>query len=77
MDLRYLAQLLEEERDRNPEFRDEVREKLAHVEKWIAVRDAIEDDRELRWDTRKKALSWTVGTIVAIAGVLVPVLLSR
>lgn len=77
MDLRYLAELIEEERDRNTEFRDEVREKLSSVEKWIAVRDAIEDDRELRWAAKKKAFSWVIGTVVATLSVVVPVLLSR
>jgi hypothetical protein len=77
MDLRYLAEILEDERDRNSEFRDEVRTKLAGLERWIAVRDAIEADRIARVGALKKGAAWIAGTVVTILGILVPVLLSR
>lgn len=77
MDLRYLADIIEEERDRNSEFRDEVRTKLAGLEQWIAVRDAVEEDRAERLAAWKKGAGWVAGTLITILGILVPVLLSR
>ncbi len=77
MNLKHLSDLIEEERDRNSEFRDEVRDKLSNVEKWMAIRDAIEEDREARTATRKKAAAWVVGSVLTILGIVVPVLLSR
>jgi len=77
VNLKHLSDLIEEERDRNSEFRDEVRDKLSNVEKWMAIRDAIEEDREARTATRKKAAAWVVGSVLTILGIVVPVLLSR
>jgi hypothetical protein len=79
MSLEYLAELLEKERDLNGVFRDEVRTKLGAVEKWVAVREAREEERKnytaeqkLLKDARNKQVAWGIGVFLTILGLLTP-----
>lgn len=75
MQFEYLVRLIEDERKENGEFRDEVRDKLAELEQWAAVHDASEKLRTTQQQERAKHISWLVGTIVAIVGIVLPILL--
>lgn len=59
MDLQYLAELLEAERDRNLEFRDDVSDRLGKIETQLAVQQERMNNEKESAKTYKKAF-WTV-----------------
>ncbi len=61
--LQYLAELLEAERDRNLEFREEVSDRLGKIETQLAVQQERMNNEKESAGKYKKAFWFTVSTL--------------
>ena len=74
VNLQYLADLLEAERDRNLEFREEVLDRLGKMETRLAVIEAGAEADQKRLDRYKTAV-WTLAT--TLVGCVITWLLTK
>lgn len=71
VDLEYLANRLDDECEKNEEFRTEVRQHLSEVAQWVAVRDALEIERQKIFEKKQKNYVWLVSTLLTVGSTVV------
>lgn len=71
MEVQYLVELLESERDKNDEFRTEMRSRIGDLEQWAAVHEARIMERDTAATSRWTTVKWSVGTFLSLVGVTI------
>jgi len=71
-----MRESLRANRQDSHDFRKQILERVDNLETKLAVKDAIEVDREAQLAKHKTQAAWLIGTLVTVASIVVPLLWS-